>query len=602
MTRKTPRDWRLAYFAGAAAVLAALFFVTRTSLRLEAAHRSELARSRALEEREERRRNALWRLDARVLPLLARESARPYFEYLAYYPQECGYTRYLSPLDKGDVLVASPLLLRAPAPLQLHFQIDAAGRFSSPQVPEGNQLDLAQATCSMVADDPGAFDVAASLQRLQRVAQLVAPAAARAAVVAIEAFEDLNAAPVAAEQPQLEWVARQNEVWNAKRAAIGDAIGNNRIAEPQTLPPTPPPQVVVGPLVPWWVGDAAPELFLVRRVTVGEQELLQGVWCDWKAWRAELLAALAPLLPGADLVPLLGAPAEGPELASALSSIPARLVLPPALAAAVAAPIGGWSATRTTLALAWLAVVAALLVGGRLVGSSVALAQRRHRFASAVTHELRTPLTTFRLYSEMLADGMVTAPEQRQSYLQTLKEQSARLATLVENVLAYARLEERGTATRRTRVTLAELVERHAPSLARRASDAGFEFRCTVEAGDTPLDTDPEAVGQVLFNLVDNACKYGRGEALARIELCAAAHADHVALEVRDHGSGVAAALRSAIFEPFERGARNDDARPGVGLGLALARGLARDLGGELELLASDEPGARLCLRLPRAR
>ena len=66
-------------------------------------------------------------------------------------------------------------------------------------------------------------------------------------------------------------------------------------------------------------------------------------------------------------------------------------------------------------------------------------------FVSAVTHELRTPLTTFRLYSEMLASGMVQDETQKKNYLGTLEAEAGRLSHLVENVLAYARI-ERGSA------------------------------------------------------------------------------------------------------------------------------------------------------------
>src|SRR6185503_16178753 len=92
------------------------------------------------------------------------------------------------------------------------------------------------------------------------------------------------------------------------------------------------------------------------------------------------------------------------------------------------------SPTRVTLAVAWLAVAGSLAAVGLALRRTVDLSERRNRFASSVTHELRTPLTTFRLYSEMLADGMVTDAAQRQVYLDTLKSESSRLATLVENV------------------------------------------------------------------------------------------------------------------------------------------------------------------------
>ena len=616
MKHQRQRWWWL-YLAGAGAVLAALFVVTRASLDLEAAHQAELARGRAREQAEELRRSALWRLDSRVVPLLAREGARPYFEYLAYYPQECGYTRYLRPVGKGDVLVASPLLLGTPPPFALHFQIDGAGRFSSPQAPEGNQLDLAQATCSTVGD-AASFDAVAAALRLQRVQALVTVAALRAAVMAVEQRESAPPTPPAAnsqERGRDEWIARAQQVNDVKRAARDDAnISNalNRFNEPLAAEGgdaiEPPVAVEVGSLVPWWSAGPAPELFLVRRVRVGREELLQGIWCDWQALRRDLLDSVASLLPGADLEPLAGisAAAESPlapHEPTALTSIPVRLVAPAGFGAAAPPPLTGWTGTRTTLALAWLAAVAALAIGARLVASSVALARRRHRFASAVTHELRTPLTTFRMYSEMLADGMVSEPEQRQSYLQTLKEQSARLATLVENVLAYARLEERGAAARRIRCGVVALLDRHREALARRAADAGFTFELAVDpsAESASVDSDLEAIGQVLFNLVDNACKYGRGESRATIELTARATATQVEFEVRDHGAGVPNELREAIFEPFERGARNDDARPGVGLGLALARGIARDLGGDLELVDHSGPGALLRLRLPRS-
>ena len=69
------------------------------------------------------------------------------------------------------------------------------------------------------------------------------------------------------------------------------------------------------------------------------------------------------------------------------------------------------------------------------------LSERRGAFVSAVTHELRTPLTTLRMYTEMLADGMVPDEPRRRSYLQTLRAEADRLGHLVENVLAYSRLE-----------------------------------------------------------------------------------------------------------------------------------------------------------------
>jgi signal transduction histidine kinase len=255
--------------------------------------------------------------------------------------------------------------------------------------------------------------------------------------------------------------------------------------------------------------------------------------------------------------------------------------------------------------VAWAVVAAALAGGWFLTRSSVALGLRRSRFAAAVTHELRSPLTTFRMYSEMLADGMVADATTRQSYLETLKEQSGRLALLVENVLAYARVEEGRFVARQAATTVGDLMQHVRPALERRASDAGLLIRVAFgEPSDLaarPLRTDADAVQQILLNLVDNACKYAADATPAEIAVSLSRRGARLEIEVRDHGPGIAPNLARVVFEPFERGACNGDARPGVGLGLALARGLARDLGGDLELRApaAGGGGAALVVALP---
>ncbi len=610
--------WGAIYTLCAGAVVGALAFVTATALQLEAQTVLADQRTKVRDTQQELLRTALWRLDSYLLPLLSREGSRPYFEYLAYYPQERAYTRYLSAIEKGDVLVPSPLLLAAPAPFRLFFQIDDQGQFTSPQAPIGNQRDLAEATCSVVnpmeptPTSPISSSAPVGVDDLRHVQQVIVPEEVRRSIAAAEqlegcalagcAPESLNANASVEQRTQGERLARQQQLLNTKLAAKNDAEWSNRALAPFDQTP-PPARVTVGSLVPLWLGTAELDLYFFRHVSVGEQRLLQGIWCPWPQLRTLLLDSIAGLLPGADLVPLreLGA-SYAPGETSSLTTIPVRLVVPePAVPPAFAAA-PGLSAAQVTMLVAWGAVIAALVGGWWLVRSSVALGERRNRFASAVTHELRTPLTTFRMYSEMLADGMVREPEQRQLYLTTLKEQSGRLAMLVENVLAYARLEEGRGQSRRERVAASALLERHRELLARRAADGAMELVVTGAASVSGawLTTDGDAVGQVLFNLVDNACKYAHSATDPRIELTL--HRTGAALElcVRDHGAGISEALRRQIFAPFERGARNGDPTPGVGLGLALARGVARDLGGELTLDggAPGGGGGGACFRL----
>jgi signal transduction histidine kinase len=111
---------------------------------------------------------------------------------------------------------------------------------------------------------------------------------------------------------------------------------------------------------------------------------------------------------------------------------------------------------------------------------------------------------------------------------------------------------------------------------------------------------DPEAVGQILFNLVDNACKYAAsGRA---IDLRVTQGNGQVRLAVCDRGPGIDPQQARAVFHAFDRGSRRTgDSTPGVGLGLALARGLARKLGGDLTLDGSYRDGACFRLTLPVA-
>jgi signal transduction histidine kinase len=263
-----------------------------------------------------------------------------------------------------------------------------------------------------------------------------------------------------------------------------------------------------------------------------------------------------------------------------------------------------------TLAGAWSALLFALVVGALALRSSYAYADKHRRFTHAVTHELRTPLTTFRMYSEMLAHGMV--PEgSRREYLATLESEAERLSRLVENVLRYARLEDGKSGPPLTRTSVALLLERCVPDLTRTCATLGARLEVAdMLENDVALWTDVEAVLQVLSNLVENATKYGRplaedseeGRGSAQpspITLRVVRQGDFVHFDVVDSGPGVPDSIARSIFEPFDRGGRDSsDRAPGVGLGLALARALAGELGGSLTLVPTAR-GATFRLSLP---
>jgi signal transduction histidine kinase len=207
------------------------------------------------------------------------------------------------------------------------------------------------------------------------------------------------------------------------------------------------------------------------------------------------------------------------------------------------------------------------------------------------------------MYSEMLADGMVPDETKRRSYLATLCSEANRLSHLVENVLAYARLERGSARSRVERVSLGKLIDRVKPRLDQRAGQAGLNVVVDSDAValDAVVHVDASAVEQILFNLVDNACKYAGPTATERIiHLEALPDGRFAMLRVRDHGQGISAEGAKRLFQPFSKTAHEAaHSAPGVGLGLALCRRLSRSMGGDLRLDGLVKNGACFVLTLP---
>jgi len=352
-------------------------------------------------------------------------------------------------------------------------------------------------------------------------------------------------------------------------------------------------RVVEGVSRPFWLDG---RLLVARRVQVGDQSFVQGCWLDWPQLKERLKTEVADLLPAAELTAVSAA--QPIKLSRLLAALPVQLTLPP-----LSPPAAAWTPIRVSLLIAWLCVLVTAAAAAILLHGVITLSERRGAFVSAVTHELRTPLTTFRMYAEMLSEGMVADAAQRQQYLETLRIEADRLAHLVENVLQYARLERGRPGKRREDVVLSALLDRCQSRLVDRAAQAEMKLEMLISDFDrgVTVPTDAAAVEQILFNLVDNACKYASQAADKRIHVQVASEPRWVQIAVRDHGPGISAAGRKKLFRPFSKSVHEAaSSAPGVGLGLALSRRLAWELGGRLELRSPAEGGAAFVLTLPR--
>ncbi len=367
------------------------------------------------------------------------------------------------------------------------------------------------------------------------------------------------------------------------------------------------PGVSFGVMRPLWVSEASGggggTLLLARQVSVNGRTYVQGCLLDWPAIRQSLLDSVADLLPTPDLIPVTSATDDKqPRL---LASIPARLDFAPSIPRPPSSfSLAQLTPTTVTLLIAWLGVLLASGAVAVLLRGVIALAQRRAGFVSAVTHELRTPLTTLRMYTEMLADGMVSDPEKQASYHKTLRAESNRLGHLVDNVLLYSRLERSNRDTRIESAPLADLMERLGPRLSDRAAQAGMalDLRVAQSAEGARIHANLLSVEQILFNLVDNACKYAATASDRRIAVTADRTNGHVAIRVADHGPGLDPAARARLFQPFSKSVTEAaNSAPGLGLGLALSHRLAKNMNATLRLDGDAKDGAAFVLTLPTA-
>lgn len=349
---------------------------------------------------------------------------------------------------------------------------------------------------------------------------------------------------------------------------------------------------VAGPPRPIWIGE---ELFLLKPLAKPINGI-SGSWMDLAKLRQRLLNETRDLLPAAKLV-LAKAPSEDGLV---LASFPLRLEPGPlpAYQGSFAAPI------KLSLVAGWGAAILAILAASLLVLGIMRLSERRASFVSAVTHELRTPLTTFRLYSDMLESGAVK-PEKRGDYLRVLSREADRLSHLVENVLAFSRI-ERGSARSAVSTTrIPDLLEPMRERFEARLATAGMTLDMPLDgaAANQRVRVDAAAVEHILFNLVDNTAKYATASKPPILRISTSQRPGFAEIRVTDHGPGIPASEHRRIFRAFHKSARDAaESRPGVGLGLALSRRLARSIGGDLVCAAGPEPGAQFILTLPVSR
>ena len=176
--------------------------------------------------------------------------------------------------------------------------------------------------------------------------------------------------------------------------------------------------------------------------------------------------------------------------------------------------------------------------------------------------------------------------------------ESERLSHLVENVLSWSHLEQSSTENLIEEIDWTEFSKRIEPSLVDRAKQAGMKLK--IADAKFKFSANRTAVERILFNLVDNSCKYAKHANNKQIDIDLKLSDSNVEIRVRDRGPGISSEIRSTLFQPFTKSA-TDAARSaaGVGLGLSLCQRLARQMKGDLTLTDTSPAGTTFTLQLP---
>ena len=632
---RSKRGGALAFMVVAGLVSSGLGWLTATTLRLEREGQEGQARAQEFE----RLRLALWRLDSLLAPVLAREDSRPFQDYSAMFAPVALLKSDGAGMQPGSIFEPSPLLTE-PLPdwMLLHFQVDAAGKWKSPQVlPDtlAKRMASSPSALGLVNRTPARGELLSSLSAQLPALELLALVQAESGSLTRQNFallantNELNANQAYSQMSQQQAVnpaefgrdllnrSMLQNPYNAINSA-GQQGQSPKAANVFVETPTIPQEqsksskagssnasagrivsVSLGSMTPFWnkCGNKSEQLLFMRTAKIENLEICQGVLLDWPQLAARLRQEVQDLFPDVTFHPV--SDVQSPQFERTLATLP--VLLDPG-ASSAAESQGGWSAVRFGLVLAWAAAVVALTAVALGGWSLLDLSERRFRFVSAVTHELRTPLTTLRLYLDMLAGGLIHEEKQKQEYLQTLNAEADRLNRLVGNVLDFSLLENQKPRLLLAQTGVRTMLEETVQSWKGRCQEAGMELML-VESEELArsVTTDARLVQQVLGNLIDNACKYCREASDRRILLRATSCAgNRLALEVEDRGPGIPMLERRSIFRAFQRGKGTEVVTGGVGLGLALAQRWAKLLGGSLILNPSpSQSGACFRLEIP---
>jgi len=391
-----------------------------------------------------------------------------------------------------------------------------------------------------------------------------------------------------------------------------------------------------------------PELYMIRSLPgistgqemsgrIAEMEQVAALARDFPRVRARIEASTAPAEsawvpygpPSGEELWLVTMALSQPPLPGLVMAVSSAKISPPGVRlrtrAAGAPPLGHalgeafpglyveWSGKRTPdsvhegllfgIGMAALALVLGIAVFGgylllRDVNRDVRIAEVRSQFVASVSHELKTPLTAIRMFAETLAMGRSRDERTKSEYLETIVNESERLARLVDNVLDFSKIEQGKKMYRLRPTRLEDVASSAVRALQFPLSQQGFHLHFAVEAEIPEVQADADAIQQAVLNLLTNAMKYS-GDS-REIDLRVVARNGDAVIEVVDHGLGLAPDEQKHVFEKFYRAPSHESRLiAGTGLGLTLVAHIATAHGGRVGVESAPGAGSTFCMSIP---
>ncbi len=234
----------------------------------------------------------------------------------------------------------------------------------------------------------------------------------------------------------------------------------------------------------------------------------------------------------------------------------------------------------------------------KTVNNELYLSKMKSYFMSTVSHEFKSPLTSIRQMAEMLVRDRVPSPERQQKYYSTILQQSERLSHLIDNILDFTKMEEGHKIFHFEKADIVPVVKDIVDLFRELTANAGFKINLIIPEHLPDIVFDREAIGQVIYNLIDNACKYSQESKTIDVQLFLTG--SNIIISVRDYGVGIRKEDQEKIFSRFYRaGEELAQSVKGSGIGLAIVKQIVEAHGGTIDVESEVGKGSLFTVRIP---